>query len=94
MNRPADDAAVPPASGEDASLDAARRVRDDFAFPALDHAQIDVLKRRAQKLGVAAKKNALLRAGIAALVALPEAELIEVLSAGDASVARDKPKRP
>ena len=69
-------------------------MRDDFAFPALDHAQIDVLKRRAQKLGVTAKKNALLRAGIAALAALPEAELIEVLSAGDASAAQDQPRRP
>ena len=74
--------------------DASRRVRDDFSFPVLEHAQIDVLKRRAQKLGVAARKSELLRAGIAALAALPEAELSEVLSAGDAPLAPDKPKRP
>lgn len=69
--------AVPVPPGDDG-----RRVRDDFSFAALDYAQIGVLKRRAGKLGVAARKNQLLRAGIAALAALPEAELIEALQAG------------
>ena len=95
MTRPSNDAPAPTPSGAQAPRDdASRSVRDDFAFPALDHAQIDVLKRRAQKLGVTARKNALLRAGIAALAALPEAELIAALPAGEASATDDKRKEP
>lgn len=77
MPRPPDgtSAPLPTPAGDDGS----RRVRDDFAFPALDHAQIDVLKRRAQKLGTAAKKNELMRAGIAELAGLSDEQLLDAV---------------
>ena len=59
MPQPGGDTASPLASGEPAARDGdARRVRDAFSFPALDQAQIGVLKRRAEKLGVGAGKAA------------------------------------
>ena len=51
------------------------RVRDDYAFSQLDLAQIEALKRRAADLGLPAQKNALLRAGIAALATLSDEQL-------------------
>ena len=54
---------------------------DDYRFSQLDLAQIEALKKRAVALGLVAKKNALLRAGIAALATLSDAQLRAVLGA-------------
>lgn len=89
----ADQAPSPsPSSGQGAAVAAvtpdasaqAERVRDGYSFSQLDLAQIEALKRRAAELGFlgsAAKKNALLRAGIAALATLSDEQLRAVLGA-------------
>jgi len=48
-------------------------VRDSFTFPAEDHARLGELKQRALKSGREIKKSELLRAGLAALAAMPDA---------------------
>jgi len=65
-------------------------VRDSFTFPADDYAQIGALKERALKAGHEVKKSELLRAGLTALSALPDAALVKALQAVD----RLKPGRP
>ncbi|MEY8689307.1 MAG: hypothetical protein AB9M53_05445 [Leptothrix sp. (in: b-proteobacteria)] len=56
-------------------------VRDSFTMPETEYAQLAVLKRRALGLAHHAKKSELLRAGIAALVALDDAALLQALQA-------------
>lgn len=65
-------------------------VRDSFTFPAADYARIAALKQRALKAGHEAKKSELLRAGLAVLSALPDAELLQALNGID----KLKPGRP
>ncbi|NMG56242.1 hypothetical protein GPA23_16635 [Aromatoleum aromaticum] len=48
-------------------------VRDSFTFPERDHARLGELKQRALKGGREIKKSELLRAGLAALAAMPDA---------------------
>lgn len=48
-------------------------VRDSFTFPEVDHARLGELKQRALKAGREIKKSELLRAGLAALAAMPDA---------------------
>ena len=71
------------------------RVRDDYSFSQLEVAQIDALKRRAAEFGFvgsAAKKNALLSAGVAALAMLTDEQLRAVLG-GDATPKEDLSQR-
>ncbi len=56
-------------------------VRDSFTIPKGEYAQLDALKLRAAKLARPTKKSELLRAGIAALVAMPDRALLAALSA-------------
>lgn len=56
-----------------------RLVRDSYAMPENEYAQIAVLKKRMAALGSEAKKSELLRAGIAVLAALNDAELKAVM---------------
>lgn len=65
-------------------------VRDSFTFPKDEYAVIDLLKKRAVKLGHPSKKSELLRAGIKALSAMPDA----VFSAAVQSVPAIKTGRP
>lgn len=65
-------------------------VRDSYAMPDVEYAQIALLKKRLAGLGLDAKKSELLRAGIALLAALNEAELKAVM----ANVERIKTGRP
>lgn len=61
--------------------DAKRKmVRDSFSMPAQDYAMIALLKSRTLASGTVVKKSQLLRAGLAALVALTPAHLIDVIS--------------
>lgn len=54
-------------------------VRDSFTIPKPEYAVLDELKLRAAKLGHPAKKSEVLRAGIKALAALPEAAFLAAL---------------
>lgn len=65
-------------------------VRDSYAMPEVEYAQIAELKKRLLAQGTAVKKNELLRGGIAALAALTDAELKAVM----AGVERIKTGRP
>ena len=54
-------------------------VRDSYAMPEVEYAQIAELKKRLLAQGTAVKKSELLRGGIAALAALSDAELKAVM---------------
>ena len=65
-------------------------VRDSYAMPEAEYAQIAVLKKRMGGLGGEVKKSELLRAGVAVLAALNDAELKAVMD----RVERIKTGRP
>ena len=65
-------------------------VRDSFTFPENDYALLAELKQRALKAGHEIKKSELLRAGLAALAAMAEQDLVTAL----AGVERIKTGRP
>lgn len=67
-----------------------RLVRDSYAMPEAEHQQIAVLKKRLAAKGVDVKKSELLRAGVAVLMALNDAELKSVMS----HIERIKTGRP
>lgn len=68
----------------------AKLVRDSFTFPADDYALLAELKQRALKAGHEIKKSELLRAGLLALAAMNEQDLVTAL----AGVERIKTGRP
>lgn len=68
----------------------AKPVRDSFTFPADDYALLAELKQRALKAGHEIKKSELLRAGLLALAAMSEPDLVTAL----AGVERIKTGRP
>ncbi|MHB1122075.1 MAG: hypothetical protein ACYC0T_05055 [Ramlibacter sp.] len=55
-------------------------VRDSFTMPKSEYGAIDALKARAARLGRPSKKSEMLRAGVQALAALPDAQLLACLS--------------
>jgi hypothetical protein len=65
-------------------------VRDSYAMPDTEYAQIGVLKKRLTALGNDIKKSELLRGGIAVLAALNDAELKAVMG----RIERIKTGRP
>lgn len=65
-------------------------IRDSYAMPEAEYAHIAELKKRMQRLGGEVKKSELLRAGVAVLVALNDAELKAVMG----RVERIKTGRP
>lgn len=65
-------------------------VRDSFTMPENEYAVIATLKKRLQGAGAAAKKSELLRAGIALLANMKDAELVAAL----ARVEKIKTGRP
>lgn len=65
-------------------------VRDSYAMPEAEYAQINGLKKRLAGLKQEVKKSELLRAGIAVLTALNDAELVAVMG----HVERIKTGRP
>lgn len=54
-------------------------VRDSFTIPKIEYAVLQALKQRAAKLTTGAKKSELLRAGIKALAAMPDAAFLNAL---------------
>ncbi|QZA76666.1 hypothetical protein K4H28_10015 [Deefgea tanakiae] len=65
-------------------------VRDSFTFPAVDYALIGALKQQALKAGLDVKKSELIRAGLAALVAMDSAQLLNTIN----SLEKIKTGRP
>jgi hypothetical protein len=65
-------------------------VRDSFTIPDTDYALFATLKQRALKAGVEAKKSEILRAAIATLAKLDDAELVKAMGL----VERIKTGRP
>ena len=58
-----------------------KMIRDSFTIPKTEYVVIDALKERAGKLSRAAKKSELVRAGVMALAAMPDAAFLAALSA-------------
>lgn len=56
-----------------------RVVRDSFTMPTADYGLISSIKQRCLKRGVSASKSEVVRAGLAALDAMTDKELTEVL---------------
>ncbi|HHV49830.1 MAG: hypothetical protein RBT53_03535 [Azonexus sp.] len=65
-------------------------IRDSYAMPEAEYAQIAQLKQRLLELGESVKKSELLRAGLAQLTTLDDA----ALQAAMAGVERIKTGRP
>ncbi len=65
-------------------------VRDSFTFPETDYAQIATLKQRALSAGRDVKKTEVLRAGLALLSSLSDADLLSALD----GINKLKPGRP
>ena len=74
--RPAKPVADKPAKAKKPKL-----VRDSFTIPKAEYLVLDELKQRAGKMSSPAKKSELLRAGIKALAAMPDAALQAALQA-------------
>lgn len=68
----------------------AKLIRDSFTFPENDYALLATLKSRALGAGHEIKKSELLRAGLSALAALSDEDLLKVLN----GVERIKTGRP
>ena len=70
-----------------------RLVRDSFTIPELEYAQLEALKRRALALAHHAKKSEVLRAGIATLAAMGDAQLLAALQSVP-PLKTGRPKKP
>jgi hypothetical protein len=72
-------------------------VRDNFKMPAQDYQLIAALKKRCLALGIAIKKNELLRAGLSAINRMPDDTLRDTMSSvasrGGARGGKDKRNR-
>lgn len=95
-DKPAVVKAEPPKAGKAAKAEKPVRpkkvklVRDSYAMPEDEYAQIGALKKRLAGLGRETKKSELLRGGVALLAALNDAELTAVMG----RVERIKTGRP
>ena len=77
-------------AGKPAKAKKVKLVRHSISMPESEYAQIAVLKKRIADFGGKARRSELVRAGIAALVAMDNVELTAVM----ARVERIKPGRP
>lgn len=76
-------AAVPTRAATAGGVDKDKKVklvRDSFTMPKSEYAAIDVLKARVARLGRPSKKSEMLRAGVMALSAMPDAQLLGCLA--------------
>jgi hypothetical protein len=72
---------MPPSPSEkSAKAKKPKLVRDSFTIPKAEYVVLDELKQRAAKLTQSVKKSELLRAGIKALAAMPDAAFLTALS--------------
>lgn len=84
---------VQPAALPDVAQPKPKLVRDSFTIPELEYAQLEALKRRALVLAHHAKKSELLRAGIAVLAAMDDAQLLAALQSVP-PLKTGRPKKP
>ena len=70
-----------PAAEKPAKAKKPKLVRDSFTIPKAEYLVLEELKQRAGKMASPAKKSELLRAGIKALAAMPDAALLAALQA-------------
>lgn len=68
------------ASEKPAKAKKPKLVRDSFTIPKTEYVVLDELKQRAAKLTQPVKKSELLRAGIKALAAMPDAAFLTALA--------------
>lgn len=66
-------------AGKPAKVKKPKLVRDSFTIPKDEYAVLDGLKQRAGRLSRPAKKSELLRAGVKALAAMPDAAFLSAL---------------
>ena len=71
----------PKVAAEEPKAKRIKMVRDGFTIPKGEYQALETLKVRAGSLGTPSKKSELLRAGIKALVAMPDRELLAALRA-------------
>lgn len=69
-----------------------KMVRDSFTFPKTEYVVLDELKQRATRLAHPIKKGELLRAGLKALLAMPDAAFLSALQAVPA-IKTGRPKK-
>lgn len=79
-----------PSPQEQKANGAGRVIRDSFTIPGDEYELIMRIKKRCMKAGVSANKSEVLRAGLAALDAMPERELARLFQ----SLVRVKTGRP
>ena len=65
--------------GKPAKVKKPKLVRDSFTIPKDEYSVLDDLKQRAGRLSSPAKKSELLRAGVKALAAMPDAAFLSAL---------------
>ena len=65
--------------GKPAKVKKPKLVRDSFTIPKNEYTVLDDLKQRAGRLSSPAKKSELLRAGVKALAAMPDAAFLSAL---------------
>ena len=74
-------AAKPRAEAAVKSAPKDKLLRDGFTFPQAEYQRIADMKRRALALGADVKKSELVRAGLACMAALPDADFLKALAA-------------
>lgn len=78
---PAKQAATKPVIAKPAKIKKIKMVRDSFTMPKPEFAVLDLLKLRAAKLSVPAKKTEVMRAGIKALAAMTDSDFLAAIRA-------------
>jgi len=78
---PAKKAAAKPVLEKPAKVKKMKMVRDSFTMPKPEFAVLDLLKLRAARLAVPAKKTEVMRAGIKALAAMTDADFLAAIRA-------------
>jgi hypothetical protein len=70
-----------PKTEKPAMVKKSKLVRERFTIPKTEYTVLDELKQRAEKLDHKAKKSELLRAGVKALAAMPDAAFLSTINA-------------
>lgn len=83
---------TPPKTDKTSKDKKPKLVRDSFTIPKAEYAVLDELKLRIGQLMASAKKSELIRAGIKALAAMPDAALLAALKAVPA-IKTGRPKK-
>jgi hypothetical protein len=78
-SQPAAPTPAPTATTGETKAKRVKMIRDGFTIPKDEYQVLEALKLRAASLGTPSKKSELLRAGIKALVAMPDRDLLAAL---------------